>query len=206
MSASNCRRPRSQGIEDCAQQTAAPEARYGDAKCTSHTCVTCGTYMHSSTHQWRNCELALYLASQSRGFSTHLLQASSPGCFPKPILPVCPFCLSEVTPKGVLICVSVVFPYWGRRELKGKALCGDLNENGRHRFTGSDPIRSCSLVGVGVALLEEVYHWRQAWRSQMLKSGPASRCHFLPSNLDVELSANSPALSACMPPCFPPWW
>ena len=119
MSASNCRRPRSQGIEDCAQQTAAPEARYGDAKCTSHTCVTCGTYMHSSTHQWRNCELALYLASQSRGFSTHLLQASSPGCFPKPILPVCPFCLSEVTPKGVLICVSVVFPYWGRRELKG---------------------------------------------------------------------------------------
>ena len=34
--------------------------------------------------------------------------------------------------------------------------CGGLNENGPHRLTRSGTIRRCVLVGVDVALLEEV--------------------------------------------------
>jgi hypothetical protein len=38
-------------------------------------------------------------------------------------------------------------------------VCGGLNENGLSRHIGNGPIRRCGLVGVGVALLEEVCHW-----------------------------------------------
>ena len=44
--------------------------------------------------------------------------------------------------------------------------CGDLNRFGPHRFMslstwprGSGTIRRCGLIGVGVALLEEVHHY-----------------------------------------------
>jgi hypothetical protein len=37
-------------------------------------------------------------------------------------------------------------------------VCGDLNENGPHELLGSGTIRRCSLVEVGVALLEDVCH------------------------------------------------
>ena len=33
-----------------------------------------------------------------------------------------------------------------------------LNKNGSHRPVGSGTIMRCDLVGVGVVLLEEVYH------------------------------------------------
>ena len=65
---------------------------------------------------------------------------------------------------------------------------------------GNCIIRRCSLVGVGVALLEEVCHWGWALRSQKLKPGPVAHLFFLlPSHLDVELSATSLA------PCLPLW-
>ena len=35
---------------------------------------------------------------------------------------------------------------------------GDLNENGPHRLIGSGTNSRCDLVGLGVALLEEVCH------------------------------------------------
>jgi hypothetical protein len=34
--------------------------------------------------------------------------------------------------------------------------CVGLNENGPYRFIGSGVFRRCGLVGVGVALMEEV--------------------------------------------------
>jgi hypothetical protein len=36
--------------------------------------------------------------------------------------------------------------------------CGGLNENGPLRPIGSGTIRMCGLIGIGVALLEEVCH------------------------------------------------
>ena len=35
----------------------------------------------------------------------------------------------------------------------------ELDKNNPRRFIGSGTIRRCVLVGVGVALLEEVYHY-----------------------------------------------
>jgi hypothetical protein len=53
--------------------------------------------------------------------------------------------------------------------------------------------RPCDLVGVGVAFLEEVCHWRWALKLQMLKLGPVAHFVFqLPANPDVELLAPSP--------------
>ena len=49
---------------------------------------------------------------------------------------------------------------------------GGLKENGSHRLIGSVTIRRYCLVKVSVALLEEVCHWGQALRSQMLMLGP----------------------------------
>ena len=37
-------------------------------------------------------------------------------------------------------------------------VCGGLKEKDPQRRTGNDTIRRCGLVGVGVALLEEVCH------------------------------------------------
>ena len=37
--------------------------------------------------------------------------------------------------------------------------CGGLKENGPLRLIGGDIIRRCVLVGVGVALQNEVCHW-----------------------------------------------
>lgn len=57
--------------------------------------------------------------------------------------------------------------------------CGHLNGNGPHRLMcvngwpmGSGIIRRWDLVGVGVALKEEVCHGRQVLRSLMLKLCP----------------------------------
>ena len=47
------------------------------------------------------------------------------------------------------------------------------------------------LVGIGVALLEEVCHWRWALRFQKLKLGLVAHCLLLlPEDQDVELSAS----------------
>lgn len=51
---------------------------------------------------------------------------------------------------------------------------------GPHRVIGNASIRSCDLVGIGEALLEEleeVCHWEFALRLQKLKPGPV--VHFL---------------------------
>jgi hypothetical protein len=44
------------------------------------------------------------------------------------------------------------------RKRKGLKSYGGLKENGLHRPTRSGTIRTCGLVGIGVALLEEVCH------------------------------------------------
>jgi hypothetical protein len=52
------------------------------------------------------------------------------------------------------------------------AQCSGLNENGPNKFIGSGTIGRfgrCGLVGAYMALFEEVCHWQQALRSQMLK-------------------------------------
>lgn len=63
--------------------------------------------------------------------------------------------------------------------------CGGLNRHGLHRLTclnalfiGSDTIRGCGLVEAGKTLLEEV----------------CLILFLLPTDLNVELSATSPAL------------
>jgi hypothetical protein len=64
-------------------------------------------------------------------------------------------------------------------------------------------IRRRGLVGVGVASLEEVHHCGgRALRFYKLKSGQC--VPLLPVDQNVELSAPSPALSACTLPCFLP--
>ena len=75
--------------------------------------------------------------------------------------------------------------------------CGGLNKNGPRRLIGSNTIRRYGLVGVGMAVLEEVCHWGRALRFQMPKPGPVSLS--LPANLNVELSAASAA--PCLPAC-----
>jgi hypothetical protein len=54
--------------------------------------------------------------------------------------------------------------------------------------------RRCSLVEIGVALLEEVCHWGWALRFQKLQPNPMAHLLFLvPVNQDVELSATTAA-------------
>ena len=79
--------------------------------------------------------------------------------------------------------------------------CGGLNKNGSHRLTGSGTIRKCVLVRVGVALLEEVYHWQWTLGFQKLKPGivHSAILFLLSANPDVELSATSPV--PCLPVC-----
>lgn len=50
-----------------------------------------------------------------------------------------------------------VLPFVGLTEAVGLMECGGLNENSPHRPIGSG-ISRCGLLGVGVALLEEVCH------------------------------------------------
>lgn len=71
-----------------------------------------------------------------------------------------------------------------------------MNDNDPQRLTGSGTIRKHRLVGVGVALLEEVSPQGWALRFQKLEPSPES----VPADLDVEPSAPSPALSACVLP------
>ena len=65
------------------------------------------------------------------------------------------------------------------------------------RFEKMIRTRRCSLVGAGVALLEEVCHWGWALRFQKPMPGPTS----LPAawRVDVTLSSASPA--PCLPVC-----
>jgi hypothetical protein len=61
-------------------------------------------------------------------------------------------------------------------------VCGGSNKNGFHRLIGSGTIRRCGLVGVGVALLKKVCHWRWALKFNMLKPAPPPPpCLSLPS-------------------------
>lgn len=79
-------------------------------------------------------------------------------------------------------------------------VCGGL-KNGSHKSIGSGTNRRYGLVGVGVALLEEVYHWGwvgfEVSDSQARPNG--SLLFLLPTNLDVELSA--PFLAPCLSVC-----
>jgi hypothetical protein len=59
-----------------------------------------------------------------------------------------------------------------------------------------------NIFGVGVALLEEVYHQWWALSFQKLKLVLMAHCLFLlPMDPDVELSST---MSAYIVPCFPP--
>ena len=64
-------------------------------------------------------------------------------------------------------------------------------------------IKRCGLVGVNVALLEEMCHSGWALKFQKAKPGPVasacgSRCK---TCSDIQYH-----VCLCMPPCFPPWW
>lgn len=63
-------------------------------------------------------------------------------------------------------------------------------KNGFNRLKGSGTVK-------GKALLEEVFHWGQALRSQVLNPDPAS--HSLSADPGEKLSVSSPAL--CLPVC-----
>lgn len=87
--------------------------------------------------------------------------------------------------------------------------CGGMNRIGPHKLMclnvwsiGSGTIRRCSLAGIGMALLEEVWHcgggiWGHIY-SQVMPS-VVHRLLLLPVDQDVELFVPSPApcLSAC---------
>jgi hypothetical protein len=92
-------------------------------------------------------------------------------------------------------------------EYLGLGGCCGLNKNGSHRPIGSGTLRRCGLMGVGVALLEEVCHWGWALRFQILKPSPV--WHSLPAayrSRCTTLSFFSSTTPACMPPYFLPWW
>ena len=82
---------------------------------------------------------------------------------------------------------------------------------------GSGAIRRCGLVGVGVALLEEVTYCGGELSGSYDEGGSAQYKRELPpSCLQMTLLAvfksksrtlgSSSTRSACMMPCFPPWW
>lgn len=77
--------------------------------------------------------------------------------------------------------------------------CGSLNVIGPHKLIGSDTIRRCHLVGVGMALLEDVCHCRGGLLGFIYAQAMSSdSVHFcLSSDRDIELSAPSPI------PCRP---
>lgn len=78
--------------------------------------------------------------------------------------------------------------------------CGSLNENCPHWLIGTGTIGRHNLVGVDVALLEEVCHCGSALKSQKLKLGLVCLILFLmPADSDIEPSATSPA--HCLPMC-----
>lgn len=67
-------------------------------------------------------------------------------------------------------------------------------------------IGRCGLPGVGVTLLDDVCHWGRVLRSQMLM--PCPRWHSPPAvcrSRDRALSSFCSTMSACVPPCLPPW-
>jgi hypothetical protein len=60
-------------------------------------------------------------------------------------------------------------------------------------------IRGCGLVGVGVAFLEEVCHWRWALFNVSKLHGSSSVCPSLPENPDVELTIPMSVSIPCSP-------
>ena len=65
-------------------------------------------------------------------------------------------------------------------------MCGGLNMLG----LGSTTIRRCGLIGIGVALLEEVCHFRVGFKTLLAASKPVFFC--LPSEQVVELLVPPP--------------
>ena len=90
--------------------------------------------------------------------------------------------------------------------------CGPLNKNDPHRLLylnawllGSGSIRKCVLVGVGVALLKEVFYWA-IWG---FRCSSQAQCLSPPDAYwwgCGAFSYFSRTTSACMLPCFPSWW
>jgi len=70
-------------------------------------------------------------------------------------------------------------------------LPGSLDKNGPHRATGTGTLKRCDLVGVGVALFEELCHWGVGFDAQ------GGILFLLSVDPDGEFSATSPAL--CSP-------
>jgi hypothetical protein len=68
--------------------------------------------------------------------------------------------------------------------------------NRPHRPTGSGTIRRYSLVGVGVAFLEEMCHCRWGFKVLDAQARPSVSPFLLPTDQDVELSTTPP------PPCL----
>lgn len=68
-----------------------------------------------------------------------------------------------------------------------------------HRFTGSGTIEKYGLVGIGVAVLEEMCQWGWTLSFKMFKTGPVSHSFLLSTDPDVEFSATSPG--PCLPVC-----
>ena len=97
----------------------------------------------------------------------------------------------------------------GTENGRGYLKCGGLNENVPHRLLEIGTIGSCGLVGVGVALLEEVCHWGWALGFQKPKPGALSLSLLSASPAVCQsrcrhLSYLSSTRSACILPCFLP--
>lgn len=93
------------------------------------------------------------------------------------------------------------FQTWTFQSLKKRVLllyvclfshaCGGLNKNGLHWLTGGGNIRRNGLVGVNVALLEEMNYWRAGFEISEAQARPTVS-HLLllpPADPDVEFSA-----------------
>jgi hypothetical protein len=95
----------------------------------------------------------------------------------------------------MLMWIKVLGETWGFIVAAG----GSLNMLGP---MGSGTIRKCGLVGIGVALLEEVCHCvGRFWGLLVLKLHPEQKAvpSWLPLDQFIELSAPFPA------PCLPSW-
>jgi hypothetical protein len=103
-------------------------------------------------------------------------------------------------PQCSTVCLS-------ERILQHLAQCCGVNKNGFHRLIGLNtwlPVALFERNG-GVDLLEEVCHRRWALRFQVAHSKPRGSLLNSQGSRCRPLIFSSP-MSACMSPCFPPWW
>lgn len=75
--------------------------------------------------------------------------------------------------------------------------CGCLNKNGSYRPLDNGTIRRYSLVGIGIALLEEVCHWGEGFDVSYVQAKPSGSLSLLVAYGARTLSHLSSTMFGC---------